>query len=182
MKGLLFNVVEAVVTDVAGADAWDDVLDAAGVAGVYTSLGDYDDAELHALLVAAAARLHLTVDALLVTGGRLGFRHLAAHAPDLVAPYRDVAGLLQDLDDVIHPEVRKLYPHAAPPRFVTMPIEHGFELEYRSERGLCRLVEGLALGAADRFEQVLTVEHLTCVRHGDAVCRLRLVTSPRVPA
>lgn len=174
MKGLLFNVTEAVVTDVAGADAWDDVLDATGLTGAYTALGDYDDAELHALMVAAAARLHLTVDALLVTGGRLGFAHLATHTHELIAPYRDLAGLLQDLDDVIHPEVRKLYPHARPPHFVTTPVDDGFELEYHSQRGLCRLAEGLVLGAGDRFEQPVEVHHLSCTRDGDASCRLHV--------
>lgn len=179
MKGLLFNIAEAIVTDVAGPDAWDDVLDATGLSGAYTSLGDYDDAELHTLMVAAAARLHLTVDALLVAGGRRGFAHLAMHAHDLVAPYRDVAGLLQDLDDVIHSEVRKLYPDARPPHFGTTPVEGGFELEYHSERGLCRLAEGLVLGAAERFEQPVEVEHLACTRTGAAACRLRVTIGHR---
>ena len=33
MKGILFNIVEDVVAEALSADAWDDVIDAAGVDG-----------------------------------------------------------------------------------------------------------------------------------------------------
>ena len=43
MKGVLFNVVEDVVTEALSAEAWDDVVDDSGVDGAYTSLGTYPD-------------------------------------------------------------------------------------------------------------------------------------------
>ena len=49
MKGILFNVVEDVVTEAMSEDAWDDVVDAAGVDGSYTSLADYPDSDLAAI-------------------------------------------------------------------------------------------------------------------------------------
>lgn len=172
MKGVLFNVVEAVITELDGADAWDDVLDAAGVVGAYTSLGDYPDGELSALVVATAARFGLTTDAVLVVAGRQGFRHLVAHHGSLVSQYRDVLGLVADLNDVIHPEVRKLYPAASPPHFCSEPREGGVSLEYRSSRGLCRLVEGLLLGAGDYYGQDVAATHRSCVRAGASACVL----------
>ena len=70
MKGVLFNVVEDVVTDVLSEDAWDDAVDRSGASGAYTSLGNYDDAvdscklslntlnpNEHALIVAQALNL-----------------------------------------------------------------------------------------------------------------------------
>ena len=181
MKGVLFNVVEAVITELDGADAWDDVLDASGVSGAYTSLGDYPDGELSALVVATAARFKLSTDAVLVVAGRQGFRHLVAHHPELVSPYRDVLGLVADLNDVIHPEVRKLYPEATPPMFVSTPLDHGVVLEYRSSRGLCRLVEGLLQGAADYYGQTVAVEHTACVRAGATACTLAVDVARPVP-
>lgn len=172
MKGVLFNVVEAVITELDGADAWDDVIDASGVAGAYTSLGDYPDGELSALVVATAARFKLSTDAVLVIAGRQGFRHLVAHHRELVSPYRDVLGLVADLNDVIHPEVRKLYADATPPQFVSTPRDRGVSLEYRSRRGLCRLVEGLLLGAGDHYGQTVAVQHTACVRAGADACSL----------
>ena len=38
MKGIVFNLLEEVVTEAYGADAWDSLLDAAGLDGAYTSL------------------------------------------------------------------------------------------------------------------------------------------------
>lgn len=181
MKGVLFNVVEAVIHELDGEDAWDDVLEASGVSGAYTSLGDYPDGEMSALVVATAARFKLSTDAVLVVTGRRGFRHLVAHHPELVSQYRDVLGLVADLNDVIHPEVRKLYPAAAPPHFCSTPRDGGLRLEYRSSRGLCRLVEGLLLGAGDYYGQTVEVGHATCVRAGGDVCLLDVVAARPEP-
>ena len=56
MKGIIFNLVEDVVRSHYGDDMWDDIIDAAGVDGSYTSLGTYPDADLLAV-VGAASRL-----------------------------------------------------------------------------------------------------------------------------
>ena len=54
MKGVVFNLLEEAVTDSFGADTWDDLLDDADLEGAYTSLGNYSDAEIEALVGAAA--------------------------------------------------------------------------------------------------------------------------------
>ena len=56
MKGIVFNLLEEVVRREYGEDAWDDLIDHAGIDGVYTSLGSYADTDLPRL-VSAAARL-----------------------------------------------------------------------------------------------------------------------------
>ena len=57
MKGIIFNLLEEVVVDAHGERVWDTLLDEAGVSGVYTSLGSYDDAEIMSLVSAAGAGL-----------------------------------------------------------------------------------------------------------------------------
>ena len=57
MKGVVFNLLETVVTENYGADTWDDLLDAAGSDGVYTSLEPYDDADLFNIVTAASKAL-----------------------------------------------------------------------------------------------------------------------------
>jgi hypothetical protein len=52
MKGVIFQLLEKAVVDEHGADAWDELLADAEVEGVYTSLGNYPDAELIALVAA----------------------------------------------------------------------------------------------------------------------------------
>ena len=50
MKGIVFNLLQEVVTQHHGEDVWDDLVDAAGVDGVYTSVGSYSDDEMTALV------------------------------------------------------------------------------------------------------------------------------------
>ena len=56
MKGIIFNVTEKAVTELLGEDAWDDLLDDAGLDGDYTALGTYADEDLLALVSAAATK------------------------------------------------------------------------------------------------------------------------------
>ncbi len=60
MKGLVFNLLEAVVTRSYGDDTWDALLDAAQLDGAYTSLGNYPDEQISALVLAASQALKLS--------------------------------------------------------------------------------------------------------------------------
>ena len=57
MKGIIFNLVEEVVTAAYGEDTWDSLLDEAGLDGSYTSLGSYPDEDLFQLVGAASKAL-----------------------------------------------------------------------------------------------------------------------------
>jgi hypothetical protein len=46
VKGIVFNLLEQVVSRDYGEDMWDDLLSAAGLVGAYTSLGSYPDEHL----------------------------------------------------------------------------------------------------------------------------------------
>lgn len=171
MKGVLFNVVEDVVTEALSADAWDDVLDAAGVDGSYTSLGTYPDGDLFAIVQSTADLAGLSVDETLRLAGRLGFKHLVGRNPSLVEGYADWQQLVSALDDIIHPEVRKIYPDAEVPGFATMPTDdEALHVTYTSRRGLCALAEGLIEGAGAWFGRQVTVEQTDCVHRGAGAC------------
>ena len=65
MKGVIFNLLEEVVVSAHGDQAWDDLLDAAGLDGVYTSLGSYDDTDMQQLVSAAGGALSMSDDEVL---------------------------------------------------------------------------------------------------------------------
>ena len=174
MKGVLFNIVEDVVDDTLPEGSWDDALDGACVAGAYTSLGDYPDAELVAIVGALSERTGLPPADVLRHAGRHGFGHLAERHGDLLDGIDGIGSLLHQLDAVIHPEVLKLYPEASPPSF---PVSDGpgdqpssWTVRYDSERGLCHLAEGLVLGAGDHFDTPLDVTQTSCRHLGDDAC------------
>lgn len=180
MKGIIFNLVEDVVRSHHGDDMWDDIVDAAGVDGSYTSLGTYPDADLLAVVAAASRLLDADPDDVVRLVGAEGMGALAERYPAFFTAHDDLVSFLMTLNDVIHPEVRKLYPGAVVPHFRYR--RHGpdvLDLEYRSERALCSLAEGLTLGAARWYGQDVTLSQTTCVHRGDPSCVIHVVAGPR---
>ncbi len=175
MKGVLFTVLEEVVVERFGEDTWDTVLQRAGLTGSYTSLGDYPDADLGAVVQGLADTLGLPTNDVLVVGGTLSFAVLVARHSYVMEGMHTWQDVLLHLGDIIHPEVRKIYPRADAPEFVITPTESGgLQLQYLSNRRLCRLAEGLTRGAGDWFKTPVEVEHLLCLENGDDQCLLSI--------
>lgn len=158
MKGVVFNVVEEVVTELYDAETWDDLLAAAGVDGAYTALGNYGDDELLEIVNAAATATGLAPDDLWRTVGRLALPKLAARLPELVTEAGDARSFLMAVNDIIHPEVRALYPESVPPVFEFEVSPAGLLVRYRSGRRLDALAQGLMIGCGDLFDEVVHVE------------------------
>ena len=158
MKGVIFNIVEEVVVGLYDEDTWDDVIDAAGVSGTYSSPGNYADEELVAIVVAAAELLEIPLPALLRVVGTKAFEGLARRYPHLVGEHTDTISFIQHVEDYIHPEVKKLYPDSILPAFEFEELGEGaMRMTYRSPRGLHDLAEGLIEGAAERFGQTIEI-------------------------
>jgi len=62
MKGIVFNLLEAVVRRDYGEDTWEALLEAAAADGAYSSLGNYPDAEMMNLVGAASSALKIPAD------------------------------------------------------------------------------------------------------------------------
>lgn len=174
MKGVIFNVVEEVVTEEFGADTWDALLDATRLEGAYTALGNYDDAELAALVAAAASALGVEEADVLRLVGRRGFAGLAGRYPHFLEGHTSSRSVLGDLNEVIHPQVLALYPGANVPEFGFVEEGDRILLDYHSARGLCHLAEGLALGAIESFREHADITQETCRHRGDESCRIIL--------
>jgi hypothetical protein len=173
MKGIIFNIVEEIVTDRFGNDTWDDLLADAGLDGAYTALGSYDDAQLQDLVAAASARLDQPPAGVLRMIGRAAFPLLAERYPRYPGLYASSRELLAQLDSVIHPQVLSLYPGAVVPRFTLEDRPpHGVVLRYSSARGLCHLAEGLVEGAGLAFGEQVSVVQEECRHLGGAECRI----------
>lgn len=158
MKGVIFNAVEEAVVHLYSEDVWDDLLEAADVDGHYTSLGDYPDADLAALVGAACPMTGMGPDDLVRTLGQHAFPHLAERYPELVDEASGTHDFLRRVNDIIHPEVLKLHPDAKPPEFDFEDRPDGvLRITYRSTRRLGVLAEGLILGAGIRFDEHVEV-------------------------
>lgn len=180
MKGIVFNLLEVVVTKKYGANTWDDLLDATQLDGAFTSLGNYPDADLFKLVGAASAALKLPPEAIVKWFGTEILPLLAGHYPQLFTPHKTSRAFILTLNNVIHPEVKKLYPGADTPDFdFDANSPDVLVMHYRSKRKLCALAEGLVEGAAAHFGEVAHIHHPECMHRGAEHCRLELSFTPK---
>jgi hypothetical protein len=176
MKGIVFNLLEEIVRREYGEDTWDALLEAAGLDGVYTSLGNYPHEELLQLIAAAAPTLQMPAEAIIRWLGRHSIALLVRRYPEFFEPHKTTRSFLLTLNDVIHPEVRKIYPGADVPMFAyNTSSEEVLEMKYRSTRKLCMFGQGLIEGAAAYYGESVSIEHPRCMNRGDDQCEFRVV-------
>ena len=181
MKGIIFNVAEATVSQEFGENTWDDLLDDAGLEGSYTALGDYPVEQLMAIVTAASEKLSLPPEDVVRFIGRRGFAILIAKYPDMAVGHQSARSFVLALNEVIHPEVRKLYPGSDVPTFEYRASDEAvLEIEYVSNRQLCYFAEGLIMGCADHFDEIIELSQPVCQHHGARSCVLRLQWIPNV--
>lgn len=175
MKGIVFNLLEAVVRRDYGEDTWEALLEAAAADGAYSSLGNYPDAEMMQLVDAAASALKMPADDVVRWFGRNALPLLADKHPHFFAGHKSTRPFLLTLNDVIHSEVRKLYPGAEVPVFTYDTSSSDVLLmHYSSPRKLCALAEGFIEGTAAHFGEELSFDQPQCMKRGDDQCVLRV--------
>jgi hypothetical protein len=144
MMGMVFTELLDMVEEKFSIDMVDRVIARAGSRGSYTSVGNYDDAELVAIVVALADETGVAVpDLLHAYGGHL-FGRFYGMFPAFFDPHADALSFLRGLESHVHTEVRKLYPAAQPPMFSWQDRpDGGIELTYASRRALGVFAKGL---------------------------------------
>lgn len=179
MKGIIFNLVQEVVTDTYGPDTWDELLDSADLDGAYTSLGSYADADLFALVGAASTALGMPPNDVVRSLGEGAIPLLADRFPEFFKPHVNTTTFLLTLNDIIHAEVRKLYPDADLPEFEFSGVgADEVTLGYQSGRQLCALAEGFIVGSARHFGETPTIDQPECMHRGDDRCLIHCRFAP----
>ncbi|MBV1837142.1 heme NO-binding domain-containing protein [Acetobacter estunensis] len=159
MKGIVFNLLEDVVSEQFGIETWDLLLEDAKVDGVYSSLGNYPDADMLALVKAASQRLKLPEGEVLRWFGEKAMPLLKQTYPELFEQFPTARTFILSVNTIIHPEVMKLYSGACCPYFhFTEQPDGALEMRYQSSRHLLDLAHGFILGAADIWHENISVE------------------------
>jgi hypothetical protein len=139
---------------------------------VFETTESYDDEWFGAQLdrlARATGETRAQVDA--GFGAFAGRNTFAALYPGYYEESGDVLSFLLGIEDKIHEVVRSTIPGARPPRLQVHPLgETGVLISYTSERHLCRLLEGLVLGSAERLGEAVDVEEVQCMERGDPGC------------
>jgi hypothetical protein len=171
MKGIVFNLLEEVVAHNYGEDTWDQILAATRLNGAYTSLGSYPDEDLRELVAVAAQIVGRTPFEVLRWFGTQAIPLLFDRYPGFFTPQSSTRPFLLSVNNIIHPEVRKVYPGAQVPtfEFIEDPAG-GLLMGYRSPRRLCALAQGFTEGAAAHYGETVVFEHRECMHRGDERC------------
>ena len=173
MKGVILNVLEEAITAAHGETAWPDLIDMAGVGGVYTSLGSYPDEDVVALVNAAATVLQTPPEAILRWFGRQALPLLAGRYGGFFEGHRTARSFILTVNEIIHPEVRKLYSGAGCPHFHFSDADDGrLIIGYQSPRRMCHLAHGFVEGASAYYGETVDCEHVGCMQSGDPLCQL----------
>jgi hypothetical protein len=175
MKGVVFNLLEEAVIREFGPDTWDDLVHEAGLTGAYTSLGNYSDEEMGALVTAAAAKFSMANADILRWFGERAMPILNERYPAMFAKHTSSRTFILSVNNIIHPEVRKLYSGAKCPFFHFRENETGtITMGYESSRKMCDLAHGFVKGAAKVFCEEVDIAHHSCMNHGADRCSMEI--------
>jgi hypothetical protein len=135
----------------------------------------YPDGDLLALVDAGSAVLGIPRPDLMRHLGHDCLLGLARRHPHFLAPFERARPFLLTLNDVIHPEVRKLHADARPPEFWFEEEDPDvLVMHYQSDRRLCLMAEGMVRGAATWFGERAHVTQPACVHEGADRCVLTI--------
>jgi hypothetical protein len=139
-------------------------------------VGTYSHEEIVALVVALSQHSRTAVPDLLRAFGEYLFAYFARSYPDMVGARSNVFSFLSGIEEVIHSEVRKLYPDAELPRFdVEHPADGTMVMVYRSSRHFEDLCEGLIRGCISHFGESIAVSRSTLGEGSSQAERFELV-------
>ena len=152
MKGVVFTEFSEMVEDRFGLTVADAVLEASPNNGAYTAVGDYDFRELVAMVGKLSQLSGLPASTLVEAFGNYLFGRFAQAYAQIFEGLSTALDLLEQVEDHIHVEVRKLYPKAELPRFEVERDGSTLHMTYSSPRCLGDLARGLIQGCLDHYE------------------------------
>lgn len=176
MKGIVFNQLQAFVEQNHGLIAWDQALQSCDLPsqGIYVATKSYDDQELSQLVGYFCQQLGVKPEVLKRAFGEFVFERLFQIAPQQAKEATSLRQFLLMVEDIIHVEVKKLYQDTNLPEINYQQCADTLVMIYRSPRKLCHLSEGLILGAAKHFDEVVDVKQSLCMHQGDEHCSIEI--------
>ncbi|MBV6652154.1 MAG: heme NO-binding domain-containing protein [Mameliella sp.] len=162
MKGVVFTEFIEMVEDKFGFDVSDKIITESDLpsGGAYTAVGTYDFQEMVQLVSNLSKETGLDLPTLLYTFGDHLFGRFFSIYPHFFENKNDTFDFLNNLEDYIHVEVKKLYPDAQLPTIDCTTSEDGktMTMIYKSQRRMGDLALGLINGCITHFEQNIGVE------------------------
>lgn len=160
MKGVVFTELFDLVESAHGYEILDRVIEKCELEnqGGYTSVGTYSCSELVKIVSALSEELQTPIpDLVRMFGGHLFGRFFERHS-DHLNQFESAFDLLLAVEDIIHVEVRKLWPNAELPTFEYPEIgPNRLMMNYQSTRPFADLCEGLIVACIEHYGESIEV-------------------------
>lgn len=169
MKGFVFLEFFNLVKTVYGENMVDDIIEESSIpsGGSYTSAAVYDHNELLALVKSLSRETGAEVSDLVHTFGHYLFSRFSEIMPQFFIKPKNAFEFLQLVHDTVHVEVKKLYPDAILPEFITIVYDsHHMDLIYKSRCPLADFAEGLIAGCIDHYKEMISIDSQDMNRDG----------------
>ena len=146
MKGVVFVELLSMADQAVGEEAVDRVVARCPLSshGAYTAVGTYPASELGHLVQGFSDATGASVDALQMRFGHWMLGRFLETYPEFFKAQPDAFTMLESIENEVHVEVRKLYPDAELPTFLTERIGNDtLKMTYSSPRRLIAFCHGL---------------------------------------
>ncbi|MEZ0167629.1 heme NO-binding domain-containing protein [Microvirga sp. TS319] len=161
MKGIVFTEFLEMVERKFSPELADAIIEEAELpsGGAYTSVGTYDHREMVKLVSCLSNETGISTADLLRSFGIYMFERFYVLFPEYFDGIDTSFRFLEQIENYIHVEVRKLYPEAELPTFECDTSQPGsLRLTYRSTRPFASLAEGLICGCVAHFGEDADIE------------------------
>lgn len=161
MIGILFTKLIEFVEDRFGHMCNDQMIAASMLEtkGAYTRGGNYSLEEFTILFEQLSIVTGISTDLLFREYGQYLFSRMIELYP-FVIQHSSILDFIANINTVIHPQIKKIYPEAELPFFHVISFENcSLTIDYVSEKNLYTLAEGLMLGASQYFNQQIDVKY-----------------------
>lgn len=172
MRGIIFTEYLDFIEANYDYEVVDRILSVEGLAddGAYTSVGKYPFEDMVKLLVATTKHTNATIPELMEAYGQHVMKVFYEHYPDFFNLSNDSFSFLSSIEDVIHPQVLKLYPDAELPSFqIERKSEDLLIMTYNSSRKMGDFALGLIQGCLVHYGETATVSKENITEDGTIV-------------
>jgi hypothetical protein len=161
MKGIVFTEFIEMVEDVFSPEVADQIINAAELDsdGAYTAVGTYDHNEILAMVTQLSKLTSMPAGDLVQTFGKYLLQRFTELYPVFFNEVDDTFTFLDTIENHVHIEVLKLYPDAELPSFTIVHVDdETLNMTYKSSRPFAMLAQGLIKGAAEHFNEQISIE------------------------
>lgn len=162
MKGVVFTEFIEFIENKFGFDISDKMIEDSSTStdGIFTQAGNYPFEDMLNMVLKLSEITNVPLSDLVQAYGEHLFNRLITIYPKPVSVYNNTFDFVSNVENVVHPEVKKLYPDSDLPSFIDQNLNgNTLEITYVSTKPLMDFAKGLIIGCAKHYNEEIEVSY-----------------------